>query len=193
MKTSFEKHLPAATDDSCKAKTNDRMNPVKIFISYSHKDEALMEEFFEFLQPLKYAGRIDIWSDRAIGVGNVWDEEIKAALEASKIIILLISPSFLASTYINRVEITRAFELRKDPEKKAIIVPLMLRPCDLDSHIVPNEEYKISDFHGMPKNMKPIIKWETHEDGWIDAVISLKALIQKIQITSGNQENHGLN
>lgn len=157
------------------------MRPVKIFISYSHKDEALMEEFFEFLQPLKYAGKIDIWNDKAIGVGDVWDEEIKAALEAAKIIIFLISPSFLASTYINRVEIARAFELRRDPTKKAIIIPLMLRPCDLDSHIVPNEQYKISDFQGLPKHMKPIIKWETHEDGWIDATLGLKNLIQQIQ------------
>src|SRR4051812_24277230 len=142
------------------------MDPVKIFISYSHKDEALMEELHEFLQPLKIAGKITIWNDKAIVVGDLWDNAIKKALNEVDLILLLLSPSFLASSYVNSTEIEMAFELQKQGKVK--LIPVMLRPCDVDSHIVPNQQYKISDFHSLPKNRLPIIKWETHEDGWIN-------------------------
>jgi len=157
------------------------MEPVKIFLSYSHKDEALMEELFEFLQPLVIAEKIKIWHDRAIDVGSLWDDEIKNALDQSDIIILLLSPSFLASSYINSKEIKKAFELRRTAKGKLSIVPVMVRPCDLQSHIVPNETYTIADFQGLPKNMLPVIKWETHEDAWIDVVAGLKKIINKLQ------------
>ncbi|MBO9561114.1 MAG: toll/interleukin-1 receptor domain-containing protein [Niastella sp.] len=152
------------------------MTPTSIFISYSHKDESLMEELFEFLQPLVFAKRIKLWNDKAIAVGDPWDETIKKALEGSDIILFLLSPSFLASTYINSVEIARAFELRKQGRK---LIPVMLRPCDIDSHIVPDQQYKVSDFQGLPKNMLPIVKWETHEDGWIDVVRGIKSILPK--------------
>ena len=147
---------------------------VKLFISYSHKDEALMEELMEFLQPLIFAKRISLWNDKAITVGELWDEAIKKALSDADIIIVLLSPSFLASSYINGVEITGALEMQKAGKK---IVPVMLRPCDVESHIVPGYKYKISDFQGLPKGFKPIIKWETHEDGWIDVVQGLKRIL----------------
>jgi TIR domain-containing protein len=155
------------------------MTPPSIFISYSHKDEALVEELLEFLQPLKIAGRITLWNDRAIDIGQLWDEEIKKALHAANIILLLLSPSFLASSYINRVEISGALENRR--EKKAWVIPVMLRPCDLESHIVPGEKYQIKDFLGLPKDMQPVIKWETHEDAWIDVINGLKRVIGSIQ------------
>ena len=75
-----------------------------------------------------------------------------------------------------------AVECHKEQNQgKVKLIPIMLRPCDIDSHIVPNEKYKISDFQGLPKNMIPIIKWETHEDGWIDVVNGLKRVIDLIR------------
>jgi len=155
------------------------MKPIKFFISYSHKDEALMEEFFEFIQPLIQSGIINVWNDKAIVVGDIWDQEIVKALDECDIVVFLLSPSFLASTYINKTEIRHAFELRN--QEKVKLIPIMLRPCDVESHIVPNEQYRIKDFQGLPKAMKPIIKWETHEDGWIDVVNGIKRLIEQLQ------------
>ena len=149
-------------------------HPVKIFISYSHKDDSLMEEFNEFLQPLVFSGQIEIWNDKAINAGDLWDDDIKNALKAADIVLLLLSPSFLASTYINRVEIAEAFEQQKSGKK---IIPVMLRPCLIDSHIVPGYEYKIADFQGAPKGRKAVILWENHEEAWMDIVKGLMRII----------------
>ena len=153
-------------------------DPVNLFVSYSHKDESLMEELFEFLQPLSMAGKIAIWNDRAIPVGDLWDDRIKQALANAEIIVLLISSSFLASTYINGVEISQAMELRR--EKGTRIIPVMLRPCDLQSHIVPNERHTIADFKGLPRDMKPITSWSSHEEAWLDVATGLKPVIERI-------------
>ena len=43
----------------------------KIFVSYSHKDRRMFEEFSTMLAPALQNGRIDLWSDQAIPpVGN---------------------------------------------------------------------------------------------------------------------------
>src|SRR4051812_16033184 len=127
------------------------MEPVKLFISYAHEDEKFKDELLIYLNPLKRSGKIAIWSDRAILVGNKWSEEIKAALDNCEIMLLLISPFFLASDYINDVEISRAMERHK--QGKLRFIPIMLTECELSSHIIPNEKDKISDFQGLPQNM----------------------------------------
>ena len=48
-----------------------------------------------------------VWSDDKIKPGQEWFEEIKNAMNESKVGILLISPDFLASDFINRVEIPK--------------------------------------------------------------------------------------
>ncbi len=155
------------------------MKPVSFFVSYAHADETFKDELLEFLNPLKRANQIKLWDDRAIMVGDKWNDEIIKALEGCEVILLLLSPSFLASDYINDVELVKAMENHK--QNKLRIIPIMIKACDLSSHIVPNEEYKISDFQGLPKNMKPINKWEPKEDGWMNVINGLKPVIKLIQ------------
>ncbi|MEP7251907.1 MAG: toll/interleukin-1 receptor domain-containing protein [Ginsengibacter sp.] len=155
------------------------MKPVSFFVSYAHADEAFKDELLEFLSPLSRANQIKLWDDRAILVGDKWNDEIIKALEECEVILLLLSPAFLASDYINDVELVSAMESHK--QNKLRIIPIMVKACDLSSHIVPNEEYKISDFQGLPKNMKPINKWELREDGWMNVINGLKPVIKLIQ------------
>lgn len=155
------------------------MKPVNIFISYAHADELLMEELFQFMQPLQMSGNINIWNDKAIEVGNLWDNDIKKALANADIVLFLISAAFLASTYINKTEIVNTMQQQK--EGSTVLVPVMLKPCDLQSHIVPGEQYQISDFQGLPKGMKPVTKWEARDDAWMNVVTGLKPVIAAIQ------------
>jgi hypothetical protein len=104
--------------------------------------------------------------------------------------LFLLSPSFLASSYINRVEIMGA--VQNWQARKTRLIPIMLRPCDLQSHIVPGiqgengsgEPVKISSFLGLPKDMRPVIKWETHEDAWIDVTNGLKRVLDNLATTN---------
>ena len=46
--------------------------PLRVFYSYSHKDEALRDELEEHLSLLKRQGFITGWHDRRIGAGEEW-------------------------------------------------------------------------------------------------------------------------
>jgi hypothetical protein len=78
---------------------------VRVFISYSHKDEGLRDSLATHLSNLQWQGIISSWYDRQITAGTEWDGKIKAELESADIILLLISPDFIASKYCRDVEI----------------------------------------------------------------------------------------
>ena len=64
---------------------------IKIFYSYSHKDEALRKELDIHLALLKRQGFIDSWHDRMITAGSEWARTIDEQLVEADIILLLIS------------------------------------------------------------------------------------------------------
>ena len=54
-----------------------------LFLSYSHKDEAVRAELEVHLAMLKRQGIIDAWHDRRIAAGDEWDHVIKENCSAS--------------------------------------------------------------------------------------------------------------
>src|SRR5262245_47183559 len=87
-----------------------RAMPVDLFCSYSHKDEALREELDTHLALLRRRGVLNPWHDRRIAASDDWKESIDGHLESADIVLLLISPDFMASDYCYDVEMTRAME-----------------------------------------------------------------------------------
>ncbi|HKF38805.1 MAG TPA: toll/interleukin-1 receptor domain-containing protein, partial [Ktedonobacteraceae bacterium] len=66
----------------------------QVFISYSHKDARYLEQLVEQLAYYERNHLIESWSDKKITPGAQWREEIKQAIEYTKVAVLLISPSF---------------------------------------------------------------------------------------------------
>jgi hypothetical protein len=83
-----------------------------IFISYSHSDLKWLDRLRTVLAPLK-GEAIDVWDDSRIGVGQEWDNQIRVAMDASRVAILLVTPKFLASDYVQNTEIPHLLERSK--------------------------------------------------------------------------------
>ena len=81
-----------------------------IFFSYSHADEALRDRLEVHLSLLKRQGVIETWHDRRISPGEAIDRSIGTRLDTADVILLLVSPDFVASDYCYDVEMTRALE-----------------------------------------------------------------------------------
>ena len=101
---------------------------IRIFVSYSHKDENLRQELETHLSGLRNERIVSVWDDRRIESGEEIEKEIDRHLEEADIVLLLVSPDFLASSYCYDREMRRAME--RHEQRDARVVPVILRPCD---------------------------------------------------------------
>lgn len=141
------------------------MEPLKIFYSYAHRDETLRTEFGKHLSLLRRQKIIEDWFDGLIVPGENWDDTIKEKLRSSDFILLLISADFMASDYIDSVELQEA--MRRHQEKKVRVIPIMLRPCDTSGAV-------FSSLQGLPSRWKPVVSWPDQDEAWTDVVKQLK-------------------
>ncbi len=147
--------------------------PVSIFIAYSRKDKSFQESLCKHLRPLERNQKIQVWSDSNIEPGQTWDAEIKDALLQADIIIMLVSADSIDSEYFHEEE--ARISLERHYRGEARVVPLILRPCDW-------EETPLGNIQALPKNGKPIVAWEIQDDGWNDAVSSIKQMVGKARL-----------
>lgn len=98
-----------------------------IFFSYSRKDRNWLERIQLVLKPALTEAKIEIWSDEKIFPGMKWQDEIRTALTRAKVAVLLVSPEFLASTYVQENELP---EILNGADCKDItVVWVYIRPC----------------------------------------------------------------
>lgn len=84
--------------------------PPQVFVSYSHADADKKTEFVKYLRMLEITGKAKLWTDGALVDGEPWDQDIKDALAASEIVLILVTMNTLVSNYISRVELKGAYE-----------------------------------------------------------------------------------
>ena len=145
--------------------------PVKLFICYSHKDESLKNKLVTFLFPLKQIGFIELWEASQLLLGEEITEEILKQINQVDIFLFLVSPDSISSKYINKIELKMAFELKK--AKKAIIVPVILRPCNW-------ELLKINKLHVAPVGAKPVTLWENKDQAFHKITLQIEKLVNSI-------------
>jgi len=156
------------------------MSKPKLFVSYSRRDSAFLDDFKTHIAGLKRNNLIEEWTDQQIKPGEVWEKTLKRELETADIIIFLVSPDFIASDYIHDVEVDKAIERHNKGE--LIIVPVIIRSCDFEST-------KLNIFQALPKNAEPVSKWEDKDEAWLNVVEGIKKIINVFEKKTPNKEN----
>jgi len=154
---------------ACRPMSSPTEKPLDVFISYSHKDEALKEELEVHLSNLVRQNKIQPWQDRDIEGGTKWNQEIQQAMETADIILLLVSPRFMASSYIHEVELRHA--IARDQQGTARVIPIILKPCDFQGTA-------IADLQALPKDAVPITKWADQDEAFVNVVRGLRRVIE---------------
>jgi hypothetical protein len=155
-----------------KAMPTSPASPFEVFISYSHKDEALREKLGTHLSLLRRQGVIDAWHDRRIGAGQEWAGAIDEHLNSAAVIILLISPDFLASDYCYDLEMTRA--LQRHDAGDARVIPVILRRADL-------EGAPFAKLQALPKDAKPVKSWTDEDEAFADVARGIREAVEGLR------------
>ena len=147
---------------------------LKVFLSYSHEDENMKNILDKNLVMLKRSDKIDVWQDRAIKAGDVWDEQIRRELEAADIILLLISVDFNNSQYIWNKELKTAMERHERGEAR--VIPIILRTCEWS-------EMPYAKLQALPTNAKPISSFTDTDVAYTEVAKGIRMLVDHMLST----------
>jgi len=140
-----------------------------IFISYSHKDEKWLNELIMHLAFLKQQG-VDIWTDREIMAGKRWREEIEAALTTARVAVLLVSPAFLQSPFIQNNEFPSLLHAASSEGLDIFWIPI-----EPSSYL----HYEINDFQAAHPPSQPLStqKKATRDQSFVTIASKLAQII----------------
>ncbi|MGF1537423.1 MAG: toll/interleukin-1 receptor domain-containing protein, partial [Elainellaceae cyanobacterium] len=150
----------------------ERHDTLRLFYSYSHKDDALREQLETHLKLLQRQGLIQTWHDRRILAGDEWESEIDDNLNRADIILLLVSPDFIASDYCYDIEMKRAMERHEAGEAR--VIPVILRPVDWRGT-------PFNKLSWLPQNGDPITSWRDRDAAWLNVEQGIKQVAQSLK------------
>lgn len=170
-------HLPRTSIPS-KPESPKMIAPFNAFISYSHKDEWLKDEFIEAMSALSRSGKTVLWDDRRILAGKYLETEISKAIHSADVMFLLVSSSFIASDYCMEIEFKKALELNS--KGQLYIVPIIVRECDYN--ITPLEKLNIIPADATPVNPDGAIQTEhtKRDSGWAKVISEIKRVFDEL-------------
>lgn len=159
---------------------------LKLFISYAHKDESLINQFKSEIENPTIAD-VSVWYDREIEGGEDWESKIHNNLNDADIICLFISQNFLDSNNCMK-EKDAAFDLKDN--KNIRVVPIILDECEW------KEECKLlSSTQALPADGIPKSEFEGGESSYWYAVteglkqaIKTESTIKNIKISKEHSE-----
>ncbi len=115
---------------------------IRFFASYAAKDGALAERLLEPLRSHLAASKrfaVTVWDFHRLLVGERWHVRILAELDRSDFGLLLLSPAFLTSRYIDEHELPRLVGKGEKP-----VIPVCLRLIDLERQSMKGlEQYQL--------------------------------------------------
>lgn len=145
--------------------------PISIFFSYCDKDQRLKDRLETQLSLLKQQGLISSWCNRKIVAGEDRSEETNSHLEDAQIILLLISPDFIASDYCYGVEMKKAMERHESGH--SFVIPIILRP-------VTWEDTPFQKLQVLPTSKKPVTRWRNLDEAFLNVANGIRNAIESL-------------
>jgi internalin A len=148
---------------------------LKLFLSYSHKDEKFIEELRKDLKLMERNGLIQQWYDRQLSAGEKWEPRILQELESADIIVCQLSRDFLASDFCVLTELATA--IRRKEAGEAGLIAYVLKDCGW------KEVPRLKEFQILPRDAKPIQRWPSKDTYWRAIAEGIKTAIEKLPRT----------
>ncbi len=147
--------------------------PVTIFFSYADnkQDRALFAQLEKHLKIFEHNGRIASWNKQDVLAGQNRQQEIDAHFEQAQIILLLISPDFVASPFCYQNEMKHALE--RQARGDAYVIPILLRD-------VYYKDAPFAQLAALPADGRFVSSWGTRTDkAFAEITTALSEIITK--------------
>ncbi len=157
-----------------------------VFVSYAHRDREWLDRLRVHLHPLEHDEALDCWDDTRISAGATWFDEIKTAIDRSRVAVLLISADFLASDFIARVELPALLQAAR--QRGLVVMPLIVSPSRFAS------EPSLGELQALNDPARPLLSLDRAEQervfvGVADAVESVLALSRADRASETTSDN----
>lgn len=147
--------------------------PLRIFCGYAHEDESLFHELKKSLAILIRQEAISVWHYGDLHPGAQWEYEIEQELNNADIILLLISPNFMASDYCYSKEMNWA--ITRSMTGAARVIPILGKPT-------PGwEATPLGQLQTLPTGLLPIVSWRERAEAFADITKGLNGVIHQMQ------------
>jgi NACHT domain/TIR domain len=146
---------------------------VELFLCYVREDETLCQNLEKHLRPLQQQGLIEIWSDRQVAAGTEWQCERDQHLHSAHLILVLVSPDFLASDTCYGGEMQQAMERHERGE--AQVIPILLR------HVY-WQDTPFGKLAALPQSGKPIRDrtWHSIDEAFFQVAQGLRMRVEEL-------------
>jgi tetratricopeptide (TPR) repeat protein len=152
---------------------------IKLFYCYAREDKLLRDELEKHLSWLKRRYHLTNWHDREILPGEEWEQAIDKHLNTAHLILLLISPDFMASDYCFGKEMQRALARHKAGTCR--VVPILLRPTYW-------KDAPFSTLQILPTDAKPVTRWPDRDEAFENIVTEISRTIEDLLISLKTKE-----
>jgi TIR domain len=103
----------------------------KVFVSYAHEDVGWHDKLLMQLAPLRDRYGQAVWTDHQLAAGDDWMAKLVEALQSSQVVILLVSPAFIASPFIKQHEFSVA--LKEAEAGNKLLLWVFVTTCPYES------------------------------------------------------------
>lgn len=130
----------------------------RVFLSCAPEDVAHRTALEKYLRPLEKSGRLHLWHDDKVLVGEARQPAIDACLDSADLVLLLLSADYYdAESCCDQM--VRALARAKDGNGR--VLPILLRPCLSDGG-------PAGALNALPSNGKPVTTWLNADEAWTD-------------------------
>jgi tetratricopeptide (TPR) repeat protein len=143
--------------------------PLKVIVSHAHQDEKLKDELVTYLEAADLGAPIEFSGPYQVRVGESVETVINELIDSSDIILLLLSPHFVASSQDSDSLLeTVAASVPSRPT-----VPVLLSPFESQSSWV-----KVAQC--LPQGAKPVTEWSRRVDAYRNIAEGLKVIVTRL-------------
>lgn len=159
------------------------MRPIKIFCSFAsdshtHRDKNLINRLLTHLDNLERQIQVSVWHAHKIAPGLDLRQEASKNLRSANIILLCISPDYMASDSCRREAIQA---VRLERAGRAIVRIIPLRHVDW-------ENTSFSHCEVLPKSRKFVSGWSDKDEVFHEIAQNIKELVQELRDNQTIQE-----